>query len=240
MKTAFLIAKSTADVTLPPEVVARLPERVGIVTTVQHLHKMAELKRQLPKAVFAGQVFGCRADQAQRRARELDGFLYIGTGEFHPYRVALATGKPVWCWNPVTKQFSTLDQQEVERYRKRRQAAVARFLMARKVGILISVKPGQNEGRITQPDLNLKLRAALALRKRGDREYYLFAFDTLSRYDLENFNSIDCWVNTACNRIFDDKIPNLVNIEDVLDALGMTFDGPTATEPSKPKLATAA
>jgi 2-(3-amino-3-carboxypropyl)histidine synthase len=199
---------------------------------------MADVKRQIPGAVFAGQVFGCRADQAQRLARQVDGFLYLGTGEFHPYRVALATAKPVWCWNPVTKQFTTLDAKEIERYRKRQQAAIAKFLLSKRVGILISVKPGQNEGRITQPDRNLKLRAALALKQRTDREYHLFAFDTLSRYDLENFNYIDCWVNTACNRIFDDRIPNLVNIEDVLDALGMRFDSPAA--PATGKLTTIA
>jgi len=52
--------------------------------------------------------------------------------------------------------------------------------------------------------------------KRKDKKYYLFAFDTLQANELENFPFIDCWVNTACSRIADEK-SNIVNIDDILE-----------------------
>jgi len=36
------------------------------------------------------------------------------------------------------------------------------------------------------------------------KKCYIFAFDTLDFWQLENFPFVECWVNTACNRILDD------------------------------------
>ena len=59
-----------------------------------------------------------------------------------------------------------------------------------------------------------RIEKALELAKKKDKEYYIFAFDTLNLSDLENFPFIQCWVNTACPRISEDK-GNIVNIEEI-------------------------
>ena len=53
-----------------------------------------------------------------------------------------------------------------------------------------------------------------------DKEYHIFIGDSFDLSDMENFNFIDAWVNSACPRIGTDDIVNihkpLININDVL------------------------
>ena len=48
-----------------------------------------------------------------------------------------------------------------------------------------------------------------------DKKFYIFAYDTLDIPSLENFPFVQCWVNTACPRIADEK-SFMVNIGDLL------------------------
>lgn len=215
MKTLFIHAKVDVDLTLPKEEIAKLPKRIGLVTTIQHLHKLNEVKKQFPEGIFAGQVLGCRADTAKLIADKVDAFLFIGTGVFHPIEVALKTKKPVYCWDPVARHLSKLDEAMLKQYENVKKKNITKFLHADKIGILISTKLGQNDNKINSFSEELKMKKALELKSRCDKEYYIFAFDTLSINDLENFPFIDCWVNTACPRITDEK-KGIVNIDDVL------------------------
>lgn len=203
MNIIHIHAKSTADVKLSEAALNALPARLGVITTIQHLHKLDEVISQLKEAVKGGQVLGCNAYSARQIADKVDAFLFVGSGEFHPIAVALETGKKVFKWNPFTKQLSVVKNEEIDRYKKRRSAVLAKFLSADKIGILISVKHGQN-----------KIEKALDLAGKKDKEYHLFAFDTLNPSDLENFPFIECWVNTACPRIADEK-QNIVNIDEI-------------------------
>lgn len=217
MKTIFIDAKSPVDLTLPEDALSQLPKKIGIVTTVQHLHKIQQVRDQLPNAIMAGQVLGCRADAAKTLADKLDAFLYVGTGEFHPIQVALSSAnKPIYCWNPVQKIFTQLDQEQIAAYQKRVQQRLALFFDAKNVGVLVSIKPGQNNNMITSPTVENKMNPIQEIMSRTDgKNYYLFAFDTLGEFDIENFPFINVWVNTACSRIFDDQIKKLVNWQDI-------------------------
>lgn len=203
MKVVHIHAKSTADVKLTDTAINALPAKIGVVTTIQHLHKLDEVISQLKEAVKGGQVLGCNADSAKQISDNVDAFLFIGSGEFHPIAVALETGKKVFKWNPDTKQLSIVKEEDVEKYRRRKQGALIRFLSSDRIGILVSVKHGQN-----------RIQKALELAAKKDKEYYIFAFDTLNISDLENFPFIQCWVNTACPRIADEK-PNIVNLNEI-------------------------
>ena len=193
-----------------------MPEKLAVVTTSQHLHNIGDVRKQLPNAVFAGQVLGCRADTAKNLAPKVDAFLYVGTGEFHPIRIALDSHKPVFVWNPVSKVFGQLSETQIAAYRKRVQASLNHFYHADTIGVLISTKPGQNNNMITSPTLANKMNPVEQILRRTDsKKYYLFASDTLNSADLENFPFIQCWINLACSRIMDDKIKNLVNWQDI-------------------------
>ena len=203
MKTLFIGAKSRVDLKLSKEQIAKLPKKVGILTTIQHLHKINDVQSQLKGSVLGGQVLGCDASAAVKIKNKVDAFLYIGSGEFHPLEIAIETGMEVFCFNPFTKKMSKIGKAEIKKYKKKNQVSLIKFLSANRVGILVSAKPGQKN-----------MKAAKELAKRSDKEYFIFAFDTLSELDLENFPFIQCWVNTACPRIADSK-PSIINITDI-------------------------
>ena len=81
-----------------------LPKKIGIVTTAQHLHMIEEATEKLenigfdasvtkggPRLAAAGQLLGCNSSSARRL--KVDGFLYIGTGLFHPSDCSLINWK---------------------------------------------------------------------------------------------------------------------------------------------------
>lgn len=203
MRIMHIHAKSKADVKLTDSALNALPAKLGVVTTIQHLHKLDEVISQLKEAVKGGQILGCNVETAKQITDKVDAFLFIGSGEFHPIAVALETGKKVFKWNPITQKLSVVKDEDVEKHRKRRKAALARFLSSDRIGILVSVKHGQN-----------RIEEALKLAAKKDKEYYLFAFDTLNPADLENFPFIESWVNTACPRIADEKA-DIINISEL-------------------------
>lgn len=203
MKTLFIEAKSNADIKLSKQQLAKLPKKIGIATTIQHLHKIKDVQKQIKGSIIAGQVLGCDVSKAEKIKNKVNAFLYIGSGEFHPLGIALAAGKDVFCFNPFTKKLTKITKKEIEKYNKKKKTALIKFLSAEKVGILVSTKPGQQQ-----------MKKALELAKRKDKQYFIFAFDTLNEIDLENFPFIQCWVNTACPRIADNKA-NIINIDDI-------------------------
>lgn len=207
MKVLHINAKSGIDICLDEPALKKLPKKIGLLATIQHLHKLEDVRKQLEscgkKAVTGGQVLGCDASNAKKIEDDVDAFLFIGSGEFHPIKIAMEAKKPVYTWNPFEKTFSQADKKEIEKYEKKKKGALIRFLSSNKVGILLSTKPGQ-----------MNMNKALALAERKDKEYYTFAFDTLNMSDLENFPFIECWVNTACPRIADEKT-NIINICDI-------------------------
>lgn len=204
VKTVFIEAKSDVKIDLKKIKIDKLPDKIGLVSTVQFLDYLKEIKNFLKKkkVLIAGQILGCNISNAEKIKNKVDAFLYIGTGNFHP--IALAkTKKQIFIFNPISNIFSEFDKREAERYEKRRKGAMLKFLSAKNIGILVSTKPGQN---------NFK-KAVKFKNKLKNKNCCIFLFDTLDKTQLENFPFIEAWVNTACPRIADDI--NCVNIEDV-------------------------
>lgn len=199
MKKLFIPAKSDIDVL--PVVEKALPmlgKRVGLITTIQHLHKLILVKEFLEKnrkkALVGGQVLGCNLKNAEGIVDKVDCLLYIGTGRFHPFGALMKTKKPIVCADPLLESVSVLAEKELERIEKRRMAAYVKFIDSENIGIILSKKPGQ-----------FNLRAAKFLEKQyKNKKFYYFVCDTLDMNELENFPFIECWVNTACPRIEDD------------------------------------
>jgi 2-(3-amino-3-carboxypropyl)histidine synthase len=219
MKTMFVNAVSDVDVRLSKAALAELKGRIGVCTTIQHLHRIKDVLAQLPGSVLVGQVLGCRVDNVKKLCDDVDAFLYVGTGEFHPVRVALeADDKPVFVYNPISRKLAKLGKEAVLSHRKRVMGALNRFYHAKIVGLLVTTKVGQNNGVISKYSVDAKMRLPLEFAKRTDRKYYIFAFDTLNHDSLQDFTFIDCWVNFACNRIMDDKNNRIVNVQDIIEA----------------------
>lgn len=197
MKVLFMPAKSNYNI---KEVLKKvnIKGNIGLVASAQYIHKLKEVQELLPNSKIAGQVLGCNALAATKIANEIDAFLFIGSGPFHPFELAIKTKKPIYVANPKTNEVSQIKQEDIEAYKNRTKAKLIKFYAADKLGILVSKKPGQNN-----------IRSALRLKEKLDKECYIFAFDTLKVEEFENFPDIDLWINTACPRIENKKIINM-------------------------------
>jgi len=88
-----------------------------------------------------------------------------------------------------------------------------KFISAKSIGILVSLKPGQQQ-------LILAEKLKLVLEKHN-KMVFIFIDNNFNLLDLENFNFIECWVNSACPRIGTDDILSiskpLINIRDAFE-----------------------
>ena len=185
-----------------------LPElkfkRVGLVSTVQHVGHLEEVAKFLnskgiqtiigkpgSRARYPGQVLGCDVGCAKAIAPVVDGFIYIGTGDFHPLGVVLATGKEVVVINPISNGFKIFTPDQ-GRFIGKRKAAVAKAALSKKFGVIVSTKVGQAR-------FNLAKNIVDVLRQNG-REAHLLAVDELTPEGIGNFD-LDAFVCVACPRI---------------------------------------
>jgi len=175
----------------------QIPGTFAIVTTIQFLDEVNQLKGYQ----VLGQILGCNT--VQTRHADIEAFLYIGTGKFHPLNLAFTGGKPVYTLDPMTKEFSRITEEEVQHYEKRKKGMLLKYYAAEKIGIIVSTKSGQN-----------LLPRALRFQEKCGKKAYIFMCNNVQK--LEDFQDIDCWVNTACVRIIEDDLGvPMVNIRDV-------------------------
>ena len=174
-------------------------ERIGLVSTIQFLDSLEPAKELLEKKgktvligkgkSYEGQILGCDVSAAKSVEKDVDVFLYIGSGKFHPLGLALQTEKPVFVLDKEKNEIYEIDK---EKFEKQKYAAIALVKDAKKFGILVSTKPGQ---------LNIELAEKMKsdLENKGKKAYIL-VFNEIKPEKLEGLN-LDCYVNTACPRI---------------------------------------
>ncbi|MBI3033926.1 diphthamide synthesis protein [Candidatus Woesearchaeota archaeon] len=218
MKTFFIEARLSEAILLSEEHIRQLPEKIGLITNIQHIHKLGELREQLESSgkkvtvlkgfhsMYQGQMYGC--DFPAVIDGSIDAVLFVGTGKFHP-RGIFDSKKRLFIYDPVNRQFLEVDRKDAEREELKKKAGYIRFLHATEIGVIISTKPGQ-----------LHNRAAEALKRvYPDKNFYLLVCDTIDFTELQNFTFIDCFVNTACPRLMEDydKFPKpMINAEELL------------------------
>lgn len=141
------------DVDVEAAVRSALPmlgQRIGIVTTVQHINMVPKIARLLTDAgitpvvkpgdsriTYPGQLLGCNFSAVPR---DVDTILYVGSGNFHPMGIQLSTAVPVIAADPFTGEARKVD---VERIMRQRYAIMSKALDAKKWGIIVGMKPGQ-------------------------------------------------------------------------------------------------
>jgi len=167
--------------------------RVGLVYVIQYkksAEKYAEKLRKAGKeviwgkepdfmATYEGQITGCDIGAARKIADEVDCFVVCADGLFHASAVA-SLGKKTYNWLG--------EEAKPPKY------PVAKLFAAKKVGILVSIKPGQF-------NMELAKKMKEKLEKMG-KEVVVVVGDTISR-EIENFE-VDVWIVTACPRIAED------------------------------------
>jgi len=218
MKALFIEARYDEIVGLPAKLIRKLPENIGFFTTVQFIDSVKPIIEQLEEAgkkVFVDksrharydcQILGCGVEKFDDK---IDVFLYVGDGVFHPKALAFENNKPVYCYNPFNKKITKLDTKDIEKINRKKEANITKFLYADNVGVLVSLKPGQN-----------MLNQSFELENDfPDKNFYYILFNTVDFQELGNFPFIECFVNTACPRIGFDEIDKarkpIINIDDI-------------------------
>jgi 2-(3-amino-3-carboxypropyl)histidine synthase len=206
--------------------------KIGLVTTVQHIHQLDEAKKMLEaagKTVFVGnadsakhpgQVIGCDFRNAQSVSENVEAFLFVGGGRFHAMGVALATGKPTIIADPYEELAYPISD-DARRVIMKRWGNISEAKEAKSFGVLISLKSGQ-----------MRLRAALDIKERlerNGRKATLLALREVTPSALMQFPTLDAFVNTACPRLSLDDAPNyckpLLYLNEALVLLGeMTWE----------------
>lgn len=188
--------------------------RIGLTTTIQHAHKLDEVAEALkrlgqepvigpggPKTTLEGQVTGCDYTSAINISGEVDGYLFVGAGRFHPLGLSITTRKPVVMANPYLMSAEVLGDQDIMRLAMRRMAAITAAKDAKRFGIVVSLKPGQY-----QLDEAKSLRSRLE--KRG-YEVVIICLDEAGTNQFWNFTEADVFVITACPRIALDGVADI-------------------------------
>lgn len=213
MKTIFIETKYSGEIDFSKINAEKLPEKIGLAATVQFVDYLTEAKKYLEtkgkkifigkgKQKYPGQVLGCEQSSALELSNKVNAYLYIGDGRFHPVGIALKTKKDVFTFNPFSNEFKKIERKEIEIIERKRQGQLAKFYSSKEIGVIISTKPGQN-----------RLEQAKKLAKKfPDKNFYYILFDNVDYSQLENFNFIQSWINTACPRIEEDMV-KIVNID---------------------------
>lgn len=218
---------------IPDNVIKRLPDKMIMFGSVQFLHQLPEVQRQLEsngKAVMAtksrnylyeglmtdkGQLLGCNMEDFSVKPEigEFDAFLYIGDGVFHPKALLVNNEKDIFCYDPKIKKLSVLNKKLHKEYSRRRQGAKLKFLSSKNIGFLITTKMGQGS-----PKRAIRLKHKI-LDKWPEKDVFVFYANEINFSELENFNFIDIYVNIACSRIGHDDTSRsekpIINIADV-------------------------
>ena len=179
-------------------------QRVGLLTTTQFRGWIPKIRDFLQgkgyevfvgktggRIAYEGQLLGCDYSVARAVEKDVDCFLYVGSGDFHPLAVALLTPKPVVVADFERGTARMLDD-ERDRTIRQRHGAIASAQPAKTFGIIVSSKPGQHR---------LELAKYLqSLAEKHCRTGQIFIMDLVNQDALDGYR-IDAWVNTACPRV---------------------------------------
>jgi 2-(3-amino-3-carboxypropyl)histidine synthase len=186
------------DVDVERAVINALPllgHKVGVATTVQHIHRLSDIINVLKSAdkepivargdsriAHEGQVLGCNFSAVPEG---VDSILFVGSGNFHPMGIRLARGVPVAAADPFTGEARLVD---VEKIIRQRYAVMAKAMDAKKWGIIAGMKPGQR-----------RLELAMRLKEMAG-DAVLITIKEITPERLQSFK-VDAFVSTACPRI---------------------------------------
>jgi 2-(3-amino-3-carboxypropyl)histidine synthase len=224
MKLFHISTVYDGRIILPDTLLQQLPKTIMLMGTTQFSQQMNDITTQLESAgkkirSFRGvhddgekQILGCDIFPGRK---DIEAYLYVGDGLFHPTALLYGNEQPVYYYNPFSEHTEVLTKKHLQKVLTKQRASMARFLSSNKIGVLVTTKPGQNN-----------IAGALELKKRLEAEQkqvFIFIDETLNLGQLDNFPFVDCWVNTACPRIIQDSNHAMINLWDLRDTIMKGF-----------------
>jgi diphthamide biosynthesis enzyme Dph1/Dph2-like protein len=203
MKTIFIPVNSKLEINESKimEISEKLPENIALVYSVQYKKQAENIKEIFSENHIItkfGQILGCSKPAIPKVTQAI---LLIGEGKFHALSLAYETKLPIYIYNTKLEKISA---EELNKFEKSQKGSYINFLDSKKVGIMISTKPGQEN-----------MEKALALKKElKTKQNYLFIANNIDTSEFENFPEIQSWVNTACPRI-DMNSGKIINLDKI-------------------------
>ena len=141
------------------------------------------------RIAFEGQILGCNISAAL--STDVDQYIYIGSGNFHPISISIETGKDLIVLDPQMNEVRELNNLK-DKILRQRHGAITRAQNAEHFLILASSKPGQ-----IRMDKTVEVKKLLESKGKTADVIIMERFDP--EYLLP-FNA-DAYVSTACSRI---------------------------------------
>lgn len=203
----------TIDVEIPKKELEKIPfKKIGLLATVQHVGSLERIKASLEEikkeVVIGGEILGCWTANAKRIEGDVECFLLVASGKFHA--IGLKTEKPVYIFDPERSSVEEINKSEEIKRMKVAYATLEKLREAKKVGILLSRKPGQFYNDWT---------SIKEMLEKMNKKVYIMIMDRITNDKLLGID-VDCFINTACPRITEDTFDKpIINIEDVVKFL---------------------
>ena len=219
LRVEHVPVRRKAAITLPKELLQALPTTVALFTTAQYLDRLKDIQKQLEKAEKTVEIYRARHTSAPGQILgcsiqtwpEVDAFVYIGEGEFHPRALLFKNPQPTYRYDPLREVWDHFSHEEIASIMKQHKGALITFYHSKTIGVLGTTKSGQKD-----------LQAIEKLREEyPDKDFVYFLANTLDWQGLDDFPFVDMWLNVGCPRIgLDDynKVSKpILNAEHVLE-----------------------
>lgn len=179
------------------------PKKFILAYSIQYKKTADFIKTKLKKRVIKSmQVLGCTELKTNHP------IVLITDGNFHAINLALQNNE---VYKLENNQLKKIDDKLIENYRKKIKTTITKFLHSDRVGIIVSIKPGQE---------NLQLALNLKNKLKNKKKTYFFLTNIININELENF-PIEIYVNTACpTMIYDTN--KLINYNYVFKVLNFS------------------
>ncbi len=186
-------------------------EKIGITYVIQHEKNAEQLKKFLEEnkkqAIICGKILGCDVANAKKYENEVEKFIYVGSGKFHPYNLKAQIGKDVLILDPISDAITKISDAQINLMKRKRYSRIAKASLAHTFGILVSLRTYQNN---VEKAFQLKEKIESAGRKA-----FIFAGNDINDSNLLGFE-VDAYINTACPRINEDEFSKvMINADEV-------------------------
>ena len=198
---------------------------IGLSYSIQHRQDLENIKKfyeekgkkvilseKIGNVAYEGHIVGCQYEGLKAVQDEVECFVIIGN-KFHSIGATLAVKKPVILIDVYDNDIRIMGLRD--KILKQRALSIEKLKEAKKVGIIIGMKPGQ---KFDSPKYLLE-----KLRKNG-KTVILITMSELTPDKIMNFYNIDAFIELACPRIALDDFINypkpILTMKEALVALG--------------------
>ncbi len=193
--------------------VQHIQDLKNIVTFYENNGKKVIVSKKKGNVSSEGQIVGCQYFGLKEIQNKVECFIVVGNN-FHSLGAALAVNKPVFLIDVYNNEVKNMNEVK-DKILRQRILSVEKFKEAKKIGIIVGVKQGQQFG-------SYKLIKE-KLEKSG-KQVVLITMNEFSPDKLINFYNIDAFVELACPRIATDDFARyrkpIITFKEALVVLG--------------------